>query len=1193
MASPIYKIIFTAGFFFLFSLLYGQEKVFYFDRIGVKNGLPAANVKDIVEDKQGFIWIGSYTGLFKFDGVKLTQVNADILDSTTISSDQISALYVDSKGDLWIGTSFGLNRMDRKTGRFRRYLPSPNEPQTNRLKSFGSIHEDRKGRLWVSTPLLELYNPEKDNFEPIKQVKGDFEFEKTFVSDILEDRQGQIWGGCIGGYIKVNPEEKTYERFYIEATVDDDVNAIQDLFLDSKGRTWLGCNSGFYRVDLHKRTYSDPLANLRKDTVLQGVVTDIAEDELGYLWIVYYNYGVARWHPETGEFNFFGLATLNNFGISATPVNSITKSSDGNLWIGNSTEVNRFHHISQTFGFYQSETGLRDNDKSNHIPRIAVSKENQLFFSTGNGVKYAEKIGAKPVSMEGIDANQFISKILITPAKEVLLPLSVRAQGILQMHWQQKKVLPYRPELPCLQNSMHDMLLDPSNDSLYWMATPRGVLRYNRITGIADTFSPTKTGRIMENAIKTLYFGSNGDIWVGMEKSFGRFNTRSHAFSMQYYDPYHPEKMPVSDPKKMLESPAGVLWIASENGLVRYDIQSNKYTLFNGKGLNYANDVYNIVEESPGVIWLTTSKNLIRFDANRNLFRYFDNTYGIYGDFKTISSHIGKDGMIYMGTSNGILYFDPRKITTSNYQPKVVITDIKVNNKPFISSLMTENIRRIVLSYAENSVSFEFRALEYINPLLNRYQYKMEGFDKDWVNAGTENKVTYTNLSPGTYYFKVKATNHDGIWNNVENAAIEVVITPLYWQTNWFRALLLLLFSGIAIFFIKNRMQHRELLQQKEIAEQSTRYKTQFLTNMSHEIRTPMNSILGLTKLLLDTNLEQRQRQFLEVIHQSSESLLVIINDILDHSKIESGKYTIVHRPFELDIVLRQVDQLLGATAREKGLFFSISRDGAVPEMLKGDATRLFQILMNLVGNAIKFTEKGEVKIRVYSTETDATHQLLHFDISDTGIGIPGDKLAKIFESFEQADEETYARFGGTGLGLPISKKLIEQQGGTITVDSQQGKGTLFSFTLPYELAKEEAAVSHSQRDLKLPEKLCVLVVDDTAFNQLLAVELLKKYLPAVVVDLADNGRIALEKVQQKKYDLILMDIKMPVMDGYEASSLIRKLDNGHENVPIIALTANTAPDQKERCFASGMNAVITKPIHGEQLLETIVELLN
>lgn len=393
-------------------------------------------------------------------------------------------------------------------------------------------------------------------------------------------------------------------------------------------------------------------------------------------------------------------------------------------------------------------------------------------------------------------------------------------------------------------------------------------------------------------------------------------------------------------------------------------------------------------------------------------------------------------------------------------------------------------------------------------------------------------------------------------------------------------------------------------LTEKEQAEQSARFKQQFLANMSHEIRTPLNAVIGMTNLLLDKGPREDQMRYLRSMKLAGHNLLNIINDILDISKIEAGKIVLEYVDLDLYELIDNVHETLQVKVDEKNtqyeargenkhLDFRKVIDAAVPRWIKGDPTRLTQILINLCSNAIKFTAEGSVTICVLPDPT-APQQRLRFEVIDTGIGIAIDKLDKIFESFSQESGDTTRKFGGTGLGLTISKQLVELQNGQLHVSSTKGKGTTFWFTLPFMKGEEVKEVQKSDiHTHKFTGPLTVLLAEDQPMNQMVATETLEGLFDGITIDIANNGQEAIDRAGEKKYNIILMDVHMPLKDGYMATREIRSEGLINSQTPILALTANAIKEEIDKCLESGMNGHLAKPFDPLRLKELIIELAD
>jgi len=413
----------------------------------------------------------------------------------------------------------------------------------------------------------------------------------------------------------------------------------------------------------------------------------------------------------------------------------------------------------------------------------------------------------------------------------------------------------------------------------------------------------------------------------------------------------------------------------------------------------------------------------------------------------------------------------------------------------------------------------------------------------------------------------------------------EIFYTPTYDENQKVNGVI-----GVASDITNHKRAEDELKRAKQVAEETAKIKEQFLANMSHEIRTPMNGIIGLTRILLESKLDEEQLKYLRSIKTCSDNLLVIINDILDFSKIEAGKMSFENVAFKLPDIIQHSIELFQVKADEKSIALRSNVDPAIPANISGDPTRLSQILNNLISNAIKFTENGEVSIRVQLKDRKDKKVSLLFEIKDSGIGIPESSLVNIFESFTQASSDTTRKFGGTGLGLTIVKNMIELQGGAIGVTSQEGKGTTFYFDLSFEISDKQPETYETEKAGEISiSHLNVLVAEDNPINQMLIKKVFADW--STKLDCADNGRIALEKIRKGNYDVVLMDIQMPEMDGHTACRTIRnEFPEPLKNIPVIAMTAHATSLEKQKCVDAGMNDYISKPFNPQELKMKILK---
>ena len=1243
-------------------LSYSQTDQYKFRHLTTEDGLPINYCFQVLKDSQGFIWISTRAGLCRYDGDNIKVFQYDPLDSTSLSDNRISGygcMVEDRNGYLWIGTTNGLNKYDPVTETFKRYKHKPDDPGSISNDNIYCVYKDVAGTLWASTSWtygLNKYEPETDKFRIYKHNPDDSSFQIPTILDMLEDRKGILWLGTSRGVFQFDRESEVFIRMNI-IEMPDIMNAkwIKKIFEDKDGTMFFGTPYGFLKYDSVKNEVKPFRPLYWEQNVLPFI--DILEAPFEPERILWINAGAIMFtfdklHETLTEINHYPMDKTGVLGASL----SFFCDESGILWIPGCLGVNILNPgqiRSYTLPEFKEEFQYPNCFLEDHNGHLWIGTENQYLLRYDESMNLIKTYHSFPVTDKGkVFKGGF--QYLYEDSDDNLW-IGTRFNGIFL--FEHDLEIPYQCRLP-VSGQVWVYSIFEDSQGILWIGTSHGLFHHKKgDKPITQFYQDTTWPRLHNARILCINEDHKQNLWIGT--AFGQFGLYrqppelrgTNKFEKYKHEPGNRQSLSNNIVWCVHEDKFNNLWIGTENGLNKYIRDEGRFEQFINSADPGTNYIYDITSDEKGFLWLGTERGLVRYnpDLNKKNYKTGNNFKQILQpeDFVYYSMCKAKSGELIFGSSHnkgkGYYRFHPDSLYENCQLPTVAITQILVHNKELKSDSSLQFKKQILLKYNQNFFSFEFVALDYFDPTKNEYAYMLEGFDNDWTYSGNKRQARYTKVPPGSYIFRVKGSNSDGYWNE-KDTSIMIRVLPPPWKTWWAYTIYGLFMIGLIIAWRKYDLKRLRLKQDLEIEQVEAEklkeldtMKSRFFANISHEFRTPLTLILGHLQKVFSRTSDEETKQELNIMQRNARRLQNLINQLLDLSKLESGKMELIVKEENIAGLVKSYVQQFESMAKQKKikLVFTSERD-IIPVFV--DKDKIEKILYNLLSNAFKFTgEGGRIEVAVGNLQspvfspqfaingkvtadcqlptTDCPGQEVVIQVSDTGQGIPPDKTEHIFDRFYQVNDSYTKDQEGTGIGLALTKELVELHHGIITVEDVLEKGTSFTVFLPtgkehlksgeivdgvevdesvepikdlpqsIEYDTEETIIDDN--GVKDTKPLLLIVEDNSDLRSYIRSHLTKPYRIAEAVD----GEMGLEKAIDKIPDLVISDVMMPKMNGYLLCRKIKE-DERTSHIPVILLTAKAAMEDKLEGLETGADDFITKPFDPEELQTRINNLI-
>lgn len=1164
---------------------------FNFRSVEVENGLSQNMVYSILQDQQGFMWFGTQDGLNRYDGIEFKIFKKNKRDPGSIGSNAIFSLLQNNDGKIWVGTANGV------------YLYNPVFESFAHLEARAirgervngivrDIKKDSYGNIWMATSKEGLFCYTRSGrliYYPFRSVD---------LRRIEFDTFGNVWLATYSyGLIMVNPRNSQATYFHFaDNNADTESNSINDLYLLNSGSLLIGTvNKGVQLFDLRTRKFSPYIEKGKDGNPL--FVRRIYRADNSHLWIgtetgLYIYNIVAR--------NFINLRHIFNdpYSISDNAIHSIYRDREGGMWVG--TFFGGVNYCADSYSYFEKYYPVNGENSisGKSISEMCEDDAGHIWIGTEDaGLNMFDP--ANNIFTRGILQNKNIHSLLVDGGQ---LWVGTFSKGLFLVNLKTGNSRSFRSSFK--KNSLCDdniYSICKDGAGIVWIGSMTGLQYYsprtNDFVRVQEHIIKSQVNDIIEDAQGILWFATIGN---------GIFSLDKRSQRWMHYTPYFKDNDFVGKAVVcLLQDHKRRIWAGTEGGgLCIFDRRSNSFKSIYSTENGLPDDViYKLLEDSKGNIWGSTNNGLFKLNPDKGRITTYTYANGLLGNqFNYKSGLKSRNGKLYFGGVKGFVAFDPNNLSVNTKKPPVVINSFQIQNKEVSlndkKSPLKQSItltKEITLPYRLSSVfSIGFAALSYVFPQGNHYAYKLEGKDRDWIyTSDLRHQVNYSDLPPGTYVFKVKASNNDGVWNN-EGMTLKINILPPFYKTFWAYLLYLVIILAVIGYIIKSyldKVQRQNIQFQQELERDKEKElysaKIDFFTHVTHEIRNPLSLIKApLEEIIRNADKSNRNWENLSIMQRNVDRLLKLVNELLDFRKAESkGLNLNFVRSDVISIIKETIDQFV-PTANLKGISVNINITEST-FYADVDPEILTKILSNVFANALNHAESFiEIK---FSKDPDK----FKITVSNDGEIIPIEYSEKIFEPFFKLN----ANVQGSGLGLPFVRSLLELHGGSISYDKFQRDKNTFMIELPVHqencIRFEEDGGQPDYIEEKDPllediikkgsKKAILLVEDNEEFQEFLSKQLSLAYC----VLKAQNGEQALEILHKENVDMVISDIVMPGMDGLTLCKTIKENIN-FSHIPVIILTARTAMDSKIEGLKNGADEYIEKPYSIEYLVAKI-----